>query len=514
MSLSARINLTYRSRASLSRRLPKTARRLLLGFAITLFIVDASYATPWISAGDERTRHHLVSLVDSGAIDTPISTWPVMWASVKTALDQVDPKMLSAADLWSYQYLKHELRRQMQGWAFAKQFYVSNEDVPLTNFGSDAREEMEASISIDYNGYRTAARLNINHVHDPYDNKSLRFDGSYLSYLLGNWAIGVGSLDRWWGPGWHSSMILSNNARPTPGIFIQRNKADPIDLPVLKHLGPIQLVTFMSQMESSREDYSRPRLWGMRVNLRPHPSLEIGLSRTAMWGGEGRPGDLNTFLDLLMGRDNRGDDGATAENEPGNQLAGYDIRWHQSLNGWGVATYAQLIGEDEANGAPSRHIGMAGLEVNTHRSGAHWRATLEAHNSQVYFYDSDKNMSNTAYEHPAIYSDGYRYHGRVMGAATDNDTESVFLGLQAYLENGHAADLSVARHRFNFDDRGSDKNAFGDRALDTMEYKLSYSLPLTDHYAVKLGAFYFSNDITFQENELNVAGYLQLNGRW
>lgn len=513
MSFLARINLKNFDCCCAAPWVRKHVFPLLVSLAL-LPLAAPSFAAPWIETSDERTRHHLTVLADRGVITTPISTWPLMWSNIKSALDQVDPKQLSAGDVWSYQYLKHELRRQMQDVTLIKQFHVSNENIPLTDFSTDSREKGEALFALDLNGDQWAGRLQVNYAHDPgLREKHVRYDGSHLSYLLGNWAVGVGSLDRWWGPGWHSSMILSDNARPIPGIFVQRNKAKATDLPLIKYLGPWQLVTFMSQMESSREDYSRPKLWGMRVNFRPIPSLEIGLSRTAMWGGEGRPEDLNTFFDLLIGHDNRGDNDTTIENEPGNQLGGIDFRWNFSTTNWSGATYAQLIGEDEANGMPSRHIGMAGLEFNTHTDDAHWRLTVEAHNSQVYFYDGNKNGKNVAYGH-SIYTDGYRYYGRSLGAATDNDTESVFAGLQAYLSNGHAINLSIANHRLNYDDSGSSKNAFGTRAQNTMEYKGSYSLPVSDHYALKIGAIYYSDELVFQGQERDLAGYFQLNGRW
>ena len=74
------------------------------------------------------------------------------------------------------------------------------------------------------------------------------------------------------------------------------------------------------------------------------------------------PCDFSTLVDLLSGRDNLGDDGISAGNEPGNQMAGVDLRWSRTdhaidlLHGayqrdpdgllapevlyhWGIATY-------------------------------------------------------------------------------------------------------------------------------------------------------------------------------
>lgn len=436
-----------------------------------------------------------------------------MWINIKNLLENVDPLDLSESELWSYQYLKHELRLNLKKFSTDSQFYLSNKDVPLTDFSSDAREEYQVSLGLNYTGDKTAYRVQFNYAHEPTDGKDIRWDGTYLTHLIGNWAIGAGSIDRWWGPGWQSSMILSNNARPTPGVFLQRNRATAFTLPILKYLGPWQLTTFMNQLESNRDDYENPRLWGMRFNFRPHKSLEIGLSRTAMWAGEGRPSDLDTFIDLLIGRDNREDDGTTIDNEPGNQLAGVDVRWGSHFGATNYSIYGQLIGEDEANGSPSRHIGMAGLELNTLWNKIQWRLILEGQNSTVYFYESDKTAPNVAYEH-SIYSDGYRYRTRSIGASSDNDTEAYTLALHAYLRNGHYTKLSFGHYRINWDNSGSsDKNVFGTQRTDTNKLEASYFIPLSDRHALTIGGFYFNDDIPFEGENINFGGYLQLSAR-
>ena len=45
-------------------------------------------------------------------------------------------------------------------------------------------------------------------------------------------------------------------------------------------------------------------LFGVRGSFRPPGTgLEIGFSRTAMWCGDDRPCELDTFVDLLLGND-------------------------------------------------------------------------------------------------------------------------------------------------------------------------------------------------------------------
>jgi hypothetical protein len=472
-------------------------------------------AGPWIDPGDESTRHHLQTLVDSRLIDSTITAWPLMWSHIKQELDTLEPASLNDAQLWSYRYLRHELRKAMNVIAVEQTNTISNAVTTLSNFTNDHRDRYESSLSVNYTGGKTGLQLQATYAHEPTDGDDLRFDGSYLTRLWGNWALGIGAVDRWWGPGWESSLILSHNARPAPSLFLQRHSSEPFSSPLLSWLGPWQMVTFMSQLESDR-DYAHARLWGMRINLKPLRSLDVGLSRTAIWGGEDRPGDLDTFMDLLIGRDNRGGSGIDADgaNEPGNQLAGFDLRWSYTLGEISGSIYGQMIGEDEAGGMPSRYIGMGGLEMQTLWRQTHLRFSLETQNTTVYFYESEKRAANLAYEH-TIYNNGYRYKQRPIGASSDNDSETYTLRSQMYFRNGSRFNISLSRLHLNRD--GSDATAPGGsifRTSDTDRIQASYATPIGSHLLLELGLFHYSDTIYFADKAIDSGGYLTLHSRW
>ena len=77
--------------------------------------------------------------------------------------------------------------------------------------------------------------------------------------------------------------------------------------------------------------------------------------RLAQFGGDGRPTDSSTILNMILGRDNTSEN-LTFEEQPGNQIAGFDISYH--LND--IIFYGQLIGEDEAGLFPSRKLKLIG----------------------------------------------------------------------------------------------------------------------------------------------------------
>ena len=147
--------------------------------------------------------------------------------------------------------------------------------------------------------------------------------------LGNNWVFSLDQVSQWWGPGLDTSLILSNNAIATPALRLSYQGTEASDLPGLNWLGPMNFTSYVGVQEHSTP-VANNLTWGARLSFRPLTQLEVGLSRTAQWGGQGRPTNLKSFTNLLLGRDNVGqgqDASITIDNEPGNQLAGIDLKW-------------------------------------------------------------------------------------------------------------------------------------------------------------------------------------------
>ncbi len=130
---------------------------------------------------------------------------------------------------------------------------------------------------------------------------------------------------------------------------------------------------------------------------------------------------------MLNGTDNSGCGCISLENEPGNQLAGFDVRWTNFWFGAPLSVYGQMIGEDEAGGFPSRYLAQFGAETSgyiRHRWSYRWYAEIAG--TSCDFVKDD--LFNCAYNH-GIYQTGYRYRGRVIGHGADNDARLISAGL-------------------------------------------------------------------------------------
>lgn len=405
------------------------------GISITVLLAmltGPAVASPFVPAGDLTLRHDIQLLADNGVIKGPTTTWPLAWGPIMAdvaafSVDaQTPPHIVAAIE---------RVRRRSSWEAQTDTLYVdtgaavAEKPMRIRGFQDTPRARAEITAGFNYTTDRFVVALYGQASDAPRDNEEFRADGSVVGFVLGNYTITANTLDRWWGPGWDGSLILSNNARPIPSLSFDRNFTEPFRSKWLSWIGPWDVSMHFGQLESDRV-VPEARFWGLRVNFRPIPSLEIGLSRTAQWCGDGRPCDSDTFVDLLLGQDNRGDDDIDESNEPGNQMAGFDARWATPWFDSPVAVYGQFIGEDEAGGFPSRYLGQLGIEgsgVFRERWSYRWFGELAATNCR--FYEASE-FPNCAYNH-GIYRTGYRYRTRSIGHGADNDARLVSVGLTA-----------------------------------------------------------------------------------
>jgi hypothetical protein len=310
----------------------------------------------------------------------------------------------------------------------------------LRGFESTPRENGEAGVQSGWtSGDYAGGAMRLSFAIDPEDQMHYRYDGSYASWRAGNWWMTLGAQERWWGPGWDGSLLLSNNARPMPGIALDRASALAPGSKWLRWIGPWRLTTFMDRMEDRRPDFDHVMFWGMRLTFQPLRGLEIGLSRTAEWCGKGRPCGLKTFYDLVLAHNNAlANNGKIAPTaKPGVQQAAIDLRW--ALMGTGAAIYWQEYGQtfDSGNYRPRQTSQLFGIEYGSRAwLGGRARWFLEFADTtcgDVSINSTDKPEYGCTYEKD-IYGAGYRYRGRPIGDSMDRDGRRYTLGV-LYLDD-------------------------------------------------------------------------------
>lgn len=425
-------------------RVPRRAR-YWIGSLLGLAVSGAHASAPWVPTGDLTARHHIETLQTQGCLNGLTLSWPMSWAAVMKAARQAQSRLpedqaQACESSTHYQYLKasHDAARgNTRGVSVT--LGGANQEPLFTAYDTQPEDTFTGQMSLYGTGEHWSGRLAVSYAEGERDDQHLRFDDSYIAAVIGNWQLGVGAIDRWWGPGWQSSLALSNNARPVPGVWLSRHLLTAPESPWLRWIGPWDLQIIAGQLEHDRA-IPDAKLLGARFVFKPLDSLQIGLSRLAQWGGEGRPQDLDAFWNAFIGRDNGETTGFDEDDDPSNQVAGFDFRYSFSPWNTPMALYGQFMGEDEAGGLPSKLSSFAGLDLVTGMGKGSQRWFVEATETVAGSWISERRY-NTMYEH-GTYKSGFRYHGRNLATTWEGDARAVTLGIQQYF----CSNVTVALH--------------------------------------------------------------------
>ncbi|OHY79852.1 capsule assembly Wzi family protein [Marinobacter sp. AC-23] len=164
---------------------------------MTALSAQTVHASPWFEPSDSYARFKLQQSADREDLDATVTTWPLARSNAKSD--------------WA--------TNPIGGTA---SFFINGSTDPrfVRGFDGGVREAGQVGVNLEYIGDAVAIGLSPSYAIDPTDDEAVRFDGSYLAATQYNWTVGAGFIDRWWGPGWQSSMILSSNARPVPSVWL------------------------------------------------------------------------------------------------------------------------------------------------------------------------------------------------------------------------------------------------------------------------------------------------------
>lgn len=415
--------------------------------AALLCFSSCSNADPWIGVVDPQLHNDLQILVEWGYIEASITTFPVPWKGIGKQLEGLDTINLPATAAAAATRLRHALllTNRHKNQSFVR-FNLATKESRFKGFDSFYHNKAKVTLSHLEQGQQWAGRATVNYE----SNGKIHVDNSYMRYQFENWSLRAGAIDQWWGPAQSSSLILSNNARPIPAIAISRNNAITSDGSVLKYLGPWHFTAQLGQLENDRA-IPNAKIWMTRFTSRPIEGLEIGLSWTAVWGGDGVGNGFDDFWEVLTFRpecaDGSSDCDESLNTKKGNHLAGFDLKYTFNILQRPVSVYIQRIGEDAADyyniTDQANLFGLSSYVWGT-------KVYIEASNTNVGCGSSESTVKNCYYEH-SDYQSGYRFHGRAIGSSFDSDAKMITLGLNKHFANGSVLDLSLRRLNLNED---------------------------------------------------------------
>jgi len=241
------------------------------------------------------------------------------------------------------------------------------------------------------------------------DTEDFEIETGYLKLSYWNIEAEAGRDTMWWGPGYHGSMLLTDNAYPFDLVKIK--SAHPFMLPWEK-LGKWNADFFVAQLDKKR-DYSYAKLGGMRLECTPFDALTLGFSRTAIFGGKGRPHmTARDYWNIFWGTNELNQD---VSKNSSDQLASIDFKLNVLNN---FQLYGEWAGEDKfapwENEAPGY---MAGLLVS------------DVLNIQNLDFRTEYARDNASWYVHGIYGTGYRYKGNIIGHHMGTDAQDLFMRL-------------------------------------------------------------------------------------
>lgn len=288
------------------------------------------------------------------------------------------------------------------------------------------------------------ARVQTTRMAPPFQDSPAQrwnFEGSEIAWRQDGDEWYASSQRRNWGPGWTGSLILDGAAPPLTAVGWRRPLPMLSASPWLSWMGPWMGDVFFGRL-TGHDQPERPALIGMRLQMQPFDTLQLGLSRTMQYGGRGREEDLKTLLRSLLGFDNVGKYGITPENQPGNQLGGFD--WRLQLGAErDNAFYGQMIGEDEQGYLPAGYIVQAGLQTRLVLPHAVIHGFIEWNDlaaSHAYNSHAPPGVAYTS----SVYKQGYTNDRMPLGHPAGGDVTLGSVGLVAQITGVHMA--VVASH--------------------------------------------------------------------
>jgi hypothetical protein len=445
-------------------------RRCILGILFLKLIVF-SFGEPFLTPNDPFIRHEIRLLADEGGFNGLQNTWPLDLGRISSGLQE---------SAYYSELLDNRLSIESNS-GFSPIYTtigISDDRVTARGFGPEPRSNFATNASVSWMNDRFAARLSLNAFYGMEADwkgrveEGFALDGSYIAARLGNWSTSFGQQERWWGPGWDGSLILSTNARPIPAISIDRRIAEPFENKWLSWIGPWSFHSFIGRMEEERT-VPNPYLWGMRGEVNPTilSGLEIGFFRMMQLGGQGRPQGLSTWADAFLSQDNYGANTGNNDrsNEPGNQLAGIDLRWQ--LFDSPFALYGQVVGEDEDKFLPNCLMFQYGIEAWTNLENSTLRVFAEYADLTSHWWTGDPRTRNISYGHH-IYNDGYRYRGRPVGHWADQDSQVLSLGGVLQKENGIGWGTTIRTGKLNEDGAGTNSSVSSSTSTDYFTFDI------------------------------------------
>lgn len=370
-------------------------------------------------------------LVSLGAVDPPRE------ARAGTPMVRYGARLQFEADAFSVGHQTVRLRENSMG-----QYYANGEQVQ-----SDLRAwfELTDALAVSVNP-KYVSNVGVLGLGATSNDKNVYMQELNTKLTVSNISFQIGRGTLWWGPGYRGSLLLTDHAFPLD--MIQLGSDESFKLPwVFKSLGDWKINTFLTQLERDR-DFSRAKVFGLRLSYLPASWLELGFTRLTQFGGRGRNQSFpQTVIDAYGNQPNQ--DGANEVNEQ----AMFDFRAKIPKVDYlvpfpaGMQFYGEVGSEDKWSKVPlpSRAAVLGGIYIPQVFQGDSLDLRIEYADTDLTRRKTGDSLSNVWYNN-GTYQSGMRHRGNPLGHWMGTDGIDLFIRTTRYvteeLQLGVNVDLS------------------------------------------------------------------------
>ncbi|MFC1667048.1 capsule assembly Wzi family protein [Candidatus Omnitrophota bacterium] len=314
------------------------------------------------------------------------------------------------------------------------------------------------------------------------EDAHIRF--SHPSY---NMELAIGRNPMWWGPGFHGTLLLTDNAFPLDTV--RWNNVHPFRLPwLLRKIGRFNAQFFISRLEEKRV-IENPFITGWRLDYTPWSFLKFGFGHILMHGGKGvkRLGFANFWSSASLAFSAAG--GGT---ETENHIISGDIQlFIRRIDRFipiatGIKLYTEWGAEDESGNVP---IDLATI------TGAYLTDVFKipGFDGKIEFAKFDKIW----YSH-FRYASGYTHRGNIIGHHLGADSEEIAATAIFNFPNEYKLSSTLSHQR-----RGLSKANVETLDELRLEFSVIDALKVYNIHHVEMDMFYELENIKNYNNTAN-----------
>jgi hypothetical protein len=243
---------------------------------------------------------------------------------------------------------------------------------------------------------------------------------AYLGARFGIVDVTVGKQSLWWSPDEDSSFHFSNNAEPL--LMARISQATPILLPgPFRLLGRIRTQFLIAELAGHRFP-PHPLINAQKITFQLTENLEVGFTRTAIFGGAGHPLTTGNILASFFSTSSSGAVEYGARADSGDRRSGFDFRWRVPFLRRYLSIYSDSLADDEPNplDSPRRSAWGPGLYITQLPKLRHMDLRFETYSTWLYRGDG----GGLFFYWNNQYRDAYTNQGNLLGSWLGRDARA------------------------------------------------------------------------------------------